>query len=230
MRTKQNSAATFFILAVIWGGTLGSLSADAASVLVGFSPDGSAEQIVINQIRSARREIRAAVYSLTRARIVSELVKAKQRGVDVQIKVDKLQAGNQAMQLALGRLVKAGIPVTIIDPPGNGAMHNKFAIIDGRRVVTGSFNWTANAALNNYENVVVIEDEQVAKAFLDEWRRIRSTGSAPSTRTPSPSFRSRSRSTANKHEAVQCRGIMKSGKRCKRKTTDPSGYCWQHRK
>lgn len=36
----------------------------------------------------------------------------------------------------------------------------------------------------------------------------------------------------NKHqtesEAVQCSGITKKGNRCKRKTTDPSGRCYQH--
>jgi hypothetical protein len=29
--------------------------------------------------------------------------------------------------------------------------------------------------------------------------------------------------------AVQCSGYTKKGRRCRRKTTHPSGYCWQHR-
>ena len=28
--------------------------------------------------------------------------------------------------------------------------------------------------------------------------------------------------------AVQCKGITKKGARCKRKTTNENGYCWQH--
>ena len=31
-----------------------------------------------------------------------------------------------------------------------------------------------------------------------------------------------------KSVAVQCKGITKSGSRCKRKTTNANGYCWQH--
>lgn len=31
-------------------------------------------------------------------------------------------------------------------------------------------------------------------------------------------------------QAVQCKGLTKKGTRCKRMTTDPSGYCWQHKK
>lgn len=43
-------------------------------------------------------------------------------------------------------------------------------------------------------------------------------------------FKKRSSKTYNKSSmAVRCKGITKSGNRCKRMTTDPSGYCWQHR-
>lgn len=28
--------------------------------------------------------------------------------------------------------------------------------------------------------------------------------------------------------SVQCNGITKKGTRCKHKTSNPSGYCWQH--
>ncbi len=37
------------------------------------------------------------------------------------------------------------------------------------------------------------------------------------------------KSTDKKSVATQCLGTTKKGKRCKRKTKDPSGYCWQHR-
>lgn len=30
-------------------------------------------------------------------------------------------------------------------------------------------------------------------------------------------------------EAMQCLGTTKKGSQCKRTTTDPSGYCWQHK-
>jgi hypothetical protein len=34
---------------------------------------------------------------------------------------------------------------------------------------------------------------------------------------------------SGKIEPVQCQGLTKSGARCRRRTTDPSGYCYQHR-
>lgn len=43
-----------------------------------------------------------------------------------------------------------------------------------------------------------------------------------------PKKRYRSKSHTNADSRVQCAGTTKKGNRCKRMTTDPSGYCYQH--
>ncbi len=57
------------------------------------------------------------------------------------------------------------------------------------------------------------------------------TGTATSS-TPSAATSGSTGSGGKKEEAatVQCRAITKSGKQCSRRTSDPSGYCWQHKK
>ena len=57
-------------------------------------------------------------------------------------------------------LVHAGVPVWIDDGPA--IAHNKVVILDGRTVITGSFNFSKAADTRNAENVVVIESETVA--------------------------------------------------------------------
>lgn len=47
--------------------------------------------------------------------------------------------------------------------------------------------------------------------------------------TPSTAEKSTEKKRTYSSHAVQCRGYTKKGKRCQRKTTHPSGYCWQHR-
>ncbi len=54
--------------------------------------------------------------------------------------------------------------VKVDDVPGGGAhglsghMHHKFALFDGGRLLTGSYNWTRGAAETNYENVIDTTD------------------------------------------------------------------------
>ena len=48
-------------------------------------------------------------------------------------------------------------------------MHHKFAIFDRTTLVTGSYNWTRSAATQNEENIVVTDDSNLVKAFLQEF-------------------------------------------------------------
>jgi hypothetical protein len=50
-----------------------------------------------------------------------------------------------------------------------GLMHHKFCIIDYKTIITGSYNWSKNAA-NHLENIIVMKDDfSVVKAYLHEF-------------------------------------------------------------
>lgn len=51
-------------------------------------------------------------------------------------------------------------------------MHHKFAIIDKKVLITGSLNWTTQAIQNNRENVLIMEDTEYVRLFLEEFERI----------------------------------------------------------
>lgn len=48
-------------------------------------------------------------------------------------------------------------------------MHHKFAIVDGKILVNGSFNWTRQAVLSNRENVVITRDSALVEGFKKEF-------------------------------------------------------------
>jgi phosphatidylserine/phosphatidylglycerophosphate/cardiolipin synthase-like enzyme len=50
--------------------------------------------------------------------------------------------------------------------------HNKFAVIDGKRVITGSYNWTLKAE-QNWENLLFLDCPELAEKYEQEWERIR---------------------------------------------------------
>jgi len=53
-----------------------------------------------------------------------------------------------------------------------GLMHHKFAIVDARVVVTGSFNWTSQAVMSNNENVVISSNRELVEPFVMEFDRL----------------------------------------------------------
>ncbi|WP_336709096.1 MULTISPECIES: phospholipase D family nuclease [unclassified Cedecea] len=144
-------------------------AAAASSVQFGFSPEGSALQLVLKTIESAQQEIRLMGYSFTSPEVVSALVRAKHRGVDVKIVLDEKGNRSKASQAAMNVVVSAGIPLRT-----NGRyaiMHDKVIIVDNHTVEAGSFNYTRSAASRNSENVLVINEvPEVAQTYLQHWQ------------------------------------------------------------
>ena len=143
-----------------------------AEVTVAFRDD--CEELVMRGIRRARSTILVAAYSFTNADIVTALSEARENGVDVSVKIDRSRAREEYTERLVARLRRSGVSVKIIGMPERYSMHNKFVVIDGETVLTGSFNFTVAAATKNWENVVCIESERAAKAFAQEWKLIRS--------------------------------------------------------
>ncbi|KIC86366.1 MULTISPECIES: phospholipase D family protein [Pantoea] len=141
----------------------------APGVSVGFSPEGSAEALVLGVIDRAKAEIRLAGYSFTSPDVATALVRAKARGVDVRVVLDEKANQNRKSQVAINVLTARDIPVRL-----NGryaALHDKFIIADGRTVETGSVNYTRAGARYNSENALVIEGmPELADRYLQHWQ------------------------------------------------------------
>jgi len=145
---------------------------NAAAIETGFSPEGTALQLVLKTIDSAQQEIRLMGYAFTSPEVASALVRAKRRGVDVKVVLDwKANTGenNKASRAAMNLLVNAGILVRTVSQ--FKIMHDKVIITDGRNVETGSFNYTRAAAHSNSENALVIRDyPALADTYLQHWQ------------------------------------------------------------
>jgi len=149
---------------------LPSLAQDAE---VAFSPYGKSLQLVLSPINSAKKSILVAAYSFTSKPIAAALLDAYKRGVDVKVVADK--KGNSGQYSAVTFLANQGVPVRL-----NGRyaiLHNKFMVIDGQHVETGSFNYSAAAADKNAENVLVLRDvPTLAGQYTKEWERLWAEG------------------------------------------------------
>jgi phosphatidylserine/phosphatidylglycerophosphate/cardiolipin synthase-like enzyme len=167
-----------------------AIPAPAAQVQACFSPpvSGSCDPLttVLRAINDARATIRVQMYTLTLREVISALVRAKQRGVDVRVIVDRSQLHqdrNDSSQVEA--LASAGIPVLVDTVPG--LMHNKVMVVDGELVLTGSFNYTWGAEHWNAENLLMVQDPALAAAYLRNWnqraaqsQRLIASGAGPS--------------------------------------------------
>jgi phosphatidylserine/phosphatidylglycerophosphate/cardiolipin synthase-like enzyme len=144
-------------------------------VEVAFTPGDAIDQIIIGAVGRARSEVLVHAYTFTHRRIAQALVAAKRRGVAVSVLADREQA-RSVPQNVLPDLVSGGVEVWL---DGNfQAAHNKVIVIDAGEAhpvtITGSYNFTIAAQRNNAENVVVLRDNAaVAKAYRDNWQRLK---------------------------------------------------------
>lgn len=149
--------------------------ASAAQIEVCFSPSlpGGCDpaRAIEDAIKTARKSILVLAYEITSGPLVTALVDAHRRGVDVRAIVDYKQftdRRNRDDALAVQHLGVAGIPV-LVDKP-RGLMHDKVMIIDDEIVVTGSFNYTYSAEHKNVENLLVIRDPALAAQYVRHWK------------------------------------------------------------
>ena len=81
------------------------------------------------------------------------------------------KTGSETQYSEYGKMRKAKLDVLQDGNPY--VMHHKVIIIDGRTVIFGSFNFTKNADKDNDENLLIIDDPALAKAFEAEFQRVR---------------------------------------------------------
>ncbi|WP_267402327.1 phospholipase D family protein [Pseudomonas sp. GM_Psu_2] len=157
------------LLALVVSLSVLSGPAGAASLQTGFSPEGSAEALVLKVIGSAKHDLRMMGYSFTSPTISAALAKAARSGVDVKLVLDEHGNEGKASKNAMNYVVNAGVQLRTIDK--YKIQHDKVIVVDGQTVETGSFNYTASAAKANSENVLVAwEVPDLAADYLRHWQ------------------------------------------------------------
>lgn len=131
-----------------------------------FTPPSGCGTLIAQEIARAKESIYVQAYGLTSGIIVNQLIQAKNRGVKVQVLLDKSNVSDKWSKMM--DLVNANVSVRI--DKVLGIAHNKVIIIDEQKVITGSFNFTNAADKRNAENVIIINNKSVAKEYLNNWQ------------------------------------------------------------
>lgn len=113
-----------------------------------------------------------AMYSFTDNRFGSFVLRAFEEGADVRIFQEEDQTCQKDAEAE--RLATAGIPYRV--DGHSGVMHHKFAVINNRKVITGSYNWSDAAHRQNWENIVVIESAEIAQGYQENFKLMWANG------------------------------------------------------
>lgn len=148
-----------------------NLSGNVISVY--FSPqDKVSTNKIVPMINNARKYIYIPTFVLTDREITNALVKANQRGVDVRIIMDALNASVKHSKHS--ELRNYGVMVKTENYAGK--MHSKSMVIDDEYVIVGSMNFSYSGENRNDENLVIVKNSQMAKFyknfFLYQWDKI----------------------------------------------------------
>jgi phospholipase D len=130
-----------------------------------FTPPAGCAKVISNLISEARESVYVQAYGITSNEIVDQLIDAHARGVKVRVLLDKSNLSDKYSKMQ--QMIDIGIDVSI--DKVSGIAHNKVIILDKSKVITGSFNFTKSADTRNTENVIIVNDKEVANSYLQNW-------------------------------------------------------------
>lgn len=142
---------------------------------------------IIHELNKARNSLVIAVAWFTDSKIFDALCEKAASGVRVELMLANDRINDKSCD-DQERLIASGGIVTLAGTRGNGKtlMHNKFCVIDGTTIVTGSFNWSKKAQQND-ENITVITDAaELARQFIAEFESIKARQSSSDKESADP--------------------------------------------
>ncbi len=135
-----------------------------------FSPDSRCDLKLVKFIESAQKSIDVAVFDINLDSLVHQLL-VKSKKIPVRVLADRRQS--KGPHSLVSTLVKGGVEVRI--GRQRGVMHHKFTVVDGKRLETGSFNYTNHASRANQENQLYLDDPGIVarykEQFEESWSR-----------------------------------------------------------
>jgi len=138
-------------------------------------------QFFKDRIDAAQTSIDVAMFNNNRQDITAALTAAHERGVQVRYVTDLDEFNSGTSNPA------PPFPLFKVQPDNDFSrlMHNKFVVIDvdspqDARIITGSTNWTDNNIGGDFNNIVTIQDQALARAYQLEFEEMwGDTGALP---------------------------------------------------
>ena len=145
-----------------------SLAVNGTPIQIYFSPEDHVLDHMIPVVSSATKSIHFMAFSFTDYPLAKAMLDRASAGVDVSGVFEKV--GSETDSSELHTFFCAKVPAR---QDGNPKfLHDKVIIVDNRLVISGSFNFSTNATESNDENVMIIDNPQIANLYTQEFQRV----------------------------------------------------------
>lgn len=123
---------------------------------------------IIKWLNETKKTLDICMYSLSHELLTNAIVDAHKRGVHVRVIVDEdnITSTWQFGILGIAKRVK----LTKINE--KILMHHKFIILDSKKILLGSMNWSTKAIRWNWENVFLTNKYQIVEPFKNEFNTL----------------------------------------------------------
>lgn len=123
--------------------------------------------VLIGWIDEAKKTLDICMYMFNCNIFSDALARAHNRGVCVRLIV------NEDFVKTTWKLGCIGISKKVLGNSSNeNLMHHKFVIIDNKKIILGSLNWTLMALRKNWENVFITNNLKIIDPFRQEFERL----------------------------------------------------------
>ena len=136
-----------------------------------FCPEDHCTERIKTELSKTEKSIEFMAFSFTSNEIANILLLNKIENITIRGVMEARQVTKDSV---FQQLEYQGIDLKKDSNPQN--MHHKVFIIDNKTVITGSMNPTNGGDERNDENLLIIENEDIATTFLAEFARIWNQG------------------------------------------------------
>jgi hypothetical protein len=128
---------------------------------------------IVDRLDRAEKSLKIAMAWFTNDVLFHLLVDKAAGGLEISLLISSSETNfNRPSGLAFDALERKGAKIRVLrSQDGYQFMHHKFAVVDEKEVITGSYNWSNNAH-TNYENIVILTDPKIARDYSLQFDRL----------------------------------------------------------
>ncbi|WP_159474756.1 phospholipase D-like domain-containing protein [Chryseobacterium sp. 18068] len=117
---------------------------------------------ILENISESKEEILICVAWFTSKEILGKLIDKAETGCTIKVIIND---HFENRRLNFSDFISKKGSIQILSSESGRFLHDKFAIFDKKKLMTGSYNWTNSAEYYNHEYVIITDDYQMIKQF-----------------------------------------------------------------